>query len=273
MALLGQLLHRFHRAGRLVSVVQRDEAQLATVHAPRLVGGGEGDLHAGLHRPAQLLGGTGERGGHAEGQLFLHRRSGGRALRRLHRRGDSDGRALRRARLRRGEVRAQEEHARTSQCQRGHHAQQQHAAAALLLRQRGRGRRLRTERQGAGGPRRAGGGPDSRGQLAFGGHGFLLGKAVQGAVDVALRLVLAPGRLEQHLGPRLEDGALGADGVPIDAEGAFAQLDGQSDCVEALLAAELRRDQVAVLDPERARAARKGRAQRPASRSRARARC
>ena len=250
--LLCQLLHRADGTRGLVPVVEGDEAQPAPVDAARLVRRSKGDLQAGLHAAAQFLGRPAERRGHAEQQVALRQGPGPRGL---HHRRDSDAfpRAADPDRRLARPVRAQEDEAGTAQGQRGDHAEEQRAPVVLGRRHH---RRLRRHRHAPGGRAHRSRSGAGRGELAVRGHDFLLVQAGEDIFHVAVGFVLAPGFLEEHLGPRLVDGARGADRVLVDPEGAVAQPHGRANRIEAALAAQAGIDHVPVLDEEGALAPR-----------------
>ena len=218
VARLRQLLH--HRAGTvgLVAVVESDEAQLAPVHAARLVRRGESEIDAGLHPAAQLLGGSRERRGHAEDDLRVGDARNARP--RLGFPVDHRRRLLARGQRCRFLLRAPPE--RTADDGDGHRGRRDHDQQHGGARRR-RGMRLRN-------------------------HDFLRSRGgLAGVFFRAVRLVVGHHLLDEELVAGFPDRALLGGDVEIDVELALAQAHGAADGVEAGHLAEAGVDDLALL--------------------------
>src|SRR3954468_5354264 len=232
MALLDQLLHRLDGAGGFVSVVERDEAQLATVDASGIVDRVEGHLHAGLHRAAQLLGRAGERGAHPEGEI-------GKRLSTL-RRGGSRGHR-RRCLVQAAHQEEADQPDRQDRC-----CGDVRPDRLRSRRRRRRGRVGRTRADGGGSGRRR---RESRRAARRGlrrGRGRCRPDPRRGLHE--RRFVDVDGGLEQDLRPRREDVALRRDAVALDAERSVFQLQRDPDGINALQLPEGSREELPFAD-------------------------
>ena len=221
VAALRQILH--HRPGALglVAVVESDEAQLAAAHSAGIVRGGEGEIDARLHAPAELLGRSGEWRSHAKDNLGVRHALDGRPRACL-------GLALSRERRLPGGGRRR-----------------------FLLRtpphrsahgRSGDGRAGEDDGEGGTALRR-------RRWLLLGNHDFLRPRGGRtGAFPRAvLRFVVRHHLVEEQLVARFPDGAFLGGDVQLDVELALAQAHRAADGVDAAHLAEARVDDLPIL--------------------------